>query len=604
MEIVCVLNYIVCEFEADDEIAAMARYLNCPVLSYDSDFFIYNVLYIPFNSIEHKPTSIDECGKRIYALECKIYKVEFLAKTFGGLHEDMLPLLATLLGNDYVEKRVFKKFFSEFKLPKSKKCKNEQQRSIHGIFKWLQNETMDSAISKILGRCKKKQKNRIFTLINKSIAGYHNKKCRSLKFFNICDEGIQAETSMVLPELVDATTEDTDDESSSSSSSSGDESPDDDDSDDQLIHGLPTWFADKIRNNLIPSAYLNLYTHHLHFCSPQAEDYMDEDSFLSTLPVMRYGFDILTDFSHDNCLYVSRDRDGNYKKLLVGKEYAIPRLLDVPFKELSNEQLNSCFYHFIKQKLPSLDLNDLSLLPSDFQLFMLSILWWIQNCNTPLANIHSLFICYIMLYVIDEKTGTFRGQKHFIDKYSKKIEEIRRNPVASNIDDAQLFLNKNKVQYEDSLLAAGALLKHFEIDNTIRKRPKSYDVKRIHSFAQFQCCLQQINALNVLCSSPFESTRYHKCYNGTFVYNIALKLENQLDPVTFFEQYLKGATTILLFYKSLCNVYQMFSVKMNLTTAVSECSGKKHRRRKKKTDEVDDIINKFFVEGFESHVTI
>ncbi|XP_026756957.2 protein asteroid [Galleria mellonella] len=600
METVCVLNYIVSEFEADDEIAALARTLNCPVLSYDSDFFIYNIKYIPFNTLDHKPTLVEEGNKRFYVLQCKLYKVEFLIKNFGGLQENMLPLLATLLGNDYVEKRIFKKFFSQFKLPKSKRCKNDQQRSIHGIFKWLQNETLDSAVSKILGRCKKSQKDRVFAIIKKGIEGYNRKKCRALKYFNISSDDTQEESNLTLPGIIDVDTEDTDDESSSNSSLSDDESSEEIESDH--VDGLPSWYADKIRNNLIPSVYMNLYTHHLHFCSPQAEDYTDEDAFLCTLPILRYSFDILTDFSHEKCIYVSRQNDCNYKRMFIDREYAIPRLLEVPFNELSNDQLNSYFHHFLKQKMPSLDLTDIYLLPSDFQLFMVSMLWWITNCNVPLANVHSLFICYIMLEVIDEKTGTFRGHKHFMDKYSNKIMETKRSPIDRHNENNELFLNKNKVQYEDCLIAASVLLKHFEIDGTIIKRPKTYDVKRVHSFAQFQCCLQQFNCLNNLCGSLFEPTTYYKCYNGTFVYNIALKLENQVDPIIFFEQYLKGATTVLMFYKSLCSVYRTCSEKMCLTNSV--LPGKKRNRRKKKKDEVDEIFNKFFVKGFESQVSI
>lgn len=43
-----------CFFEADDEIAILARKLNCPVLSYDSDFYIHNVMYIPYVTLTQK----------------------------------------------------------------------------------------------------------------------------------------------------------------------------------------------------------------------------------------------------------------------------------------------------------------------------------------------------------------------------------------------------------------------------------------------------------------------------------------------------------------------------------------------------------------------
>ncbi|CAG5048371.1 unnamed protein product [Parnassius apollo] len=616
--------YTVCEFEADDEIATMARHLNCPVLSYDSDFFIYNVKYIPFNTLEMKPKQILENSDKVHAMECKIYKVEYLVHNFGGLKEELLPLLATLLGNDFVKKKQFKKFFSQLKLQKSKKKKNEQQKSIHALFKWLQNESLDSAIAKILGRMKKKQKDKVFTIISKSINGYHRKHCRSLKYFNISDEESIDQLDMKLPEdtlyndnnnyddyegdredsenkdCMDENDSEILDNEESDKSDSSDEQNELDDGDDDDLNCIPEWFADGIRLNHIPKPYINLYTHHLHFCSPQAEDYSDKDSFLCALPIIRYAFDILTDFSQESFVYVSRESDCNYQRLFVNREYSISRPLEISYHELSTEQLKQYFYHFLNQKLPLLDLGMIELLPTNSQLFMISLLWWVANCNVPLAHIHSLMMSYIVLEVVDEKTGTFRGHNFFNNKHSKKLEELKKRPSLSTSIEDNLLFNKHKVQYEDCLIAASVLLKHFEIDDSIRKRPKSYDVRKIHSFAQFQCCLQQFNSLNNLCRSPFESTKYSKCYNGTFIYNLALKLENQTEPINFMEQYLKGATSVLMFYKSMSHILNKLMNVMNLTTV--KWSHRKRSRRKKNFCNNEDIA--FIIEGFESNVVI
>lgn len=631
--------YTVCEFEADDEIAAMARHLNCPVLSYDSDFFIYNVLYIPFNTLDFKPKPVEIEGSKTFVLECKIYKVEYMVKNFGGLKEELLPLLATLLGNDFVQKKVFKKFFSQLKLPKTKKKSNDQQKCIHGLFQWLQNETLETAIAKILGRLKKRQKQRVLYIIKKSIDGYHSKHCRSLKFFNLSEDDTPV-SDWQLPEDFEKNLlaeedcnekmnemnneneidenrneneetmkedDENDDKSSDNeevSSGNDEEKGDDehevtDNEDEHLVLGIPEWFADGIRQNHIPKAYINLYTHHLYFCSPQAEDYDDEDSFLCCLPILRYAFDLLTDFSEENCVYVSREKNTSYKRIFVGNDISLPRLFEIPFCELKEDQLKSCFEYFLKEHLKKLDMKLIETLPSNFHLFFIAILWWVAKCEVPLGNIHSLLICFVMLDAIDEKTGTFRGHFQFNNRYSKKVEELKKNQTTLTFDENELFLNKNKVQYEDSLIAAHVLLKHFELDDKIKKKPKSYDCRKMHSFAQFQCCLHHINSLNTLCGNPFESTKYSKSFNGTFVYNIAVKLENQVDPKTFLEQYLKSAASVLMFYKSLCFVYDKCAELMGLTTA--QWQGKKKRRRKKNAEQEE--IN-FIVKGFESEVYI
>lgn len=597
--------YTVCEFEADDEIAAMARHLNCPVLSYDSDFFIYNVLYIPFNTLDFKPRPVDVDGSRKMAMECKIYRVEYMISKFSGLKEELLPLLATLLGNDFVKKRIFNKFFSQLKLPKTKKKSNDQQRCIHGLFRWLQNESLDSAIAKILGRLKKKQKDKVLFIIKRSIDGYNSKHCRSLKYFNLPDDK-SAQSDWQPPEDINQEMSSSDDEAeedndhrSSENDISSEEEIEDDET-DKLILELPEWFADGIRRENIPNSFINLYTHHLHFCSPQAEDYYDEDSFLCCLPVLRYAFDLLTDFSEENFIYVSREKNTGYKRILVDKEISIARPYDVTFSGLTEEQRKYCFNHFLKEQMPKLDVTAIDVLPANFRIFFLAMLWWVGKCDVPVGNIHSLLMSYTMLEAVDEKTGTFRGHKQFTNNYSKKIEELKANPIPLIYDKEELFLNKNKVQYEDSLIAANALLKHFELDDKLNKRPKMYDKSKMHSFAQFQCCLMQFNCLNTLCGCPFESTKYSKSFNGTFVYNIAVKLENQSDPKNFFEQYLKGATTVLMFYKSLYSIYEKCAEQMDLTT--SKWMGKK-KRRKKKINADEQEIN-FIVEGFESEVII
>lgn len=146
----CGVPVMRCVFEADDELAALARKLNCPVLSYDSDFYIHNVKYIPLitltvrvltkrqkeqprerslrrHEVKHvtkrtkankilsaitTPTTpsngTDKSGKSFKTykyLDCCIYRVEHLCGR-GTLSAEKLPLFAALLGNDYIARFV------------------------------------------------------------------------------------------------------------------------------------------------------------------------------------------------------------------------------------------------------------------------------------------------------------------------------------------------------------------------------------------------------------------------------------------------------------------------------------------------------------------
>ena len=102
--------------EADAYLAHIAIRLGCPVLSNDSDFFIFNVRYIPLNSVEWDNSSAEGGGELI----CEEFDREKFLERFPLKDPEMLPLLAVLMGNDYVNPRIFDRIFEQIHLPKKK----------------------------------------------------------------------------------------------------------------------------------------------------------------------------------------------------------------------------------------------------------------------------------------------------------------------------------------------------------------------------------------------------------------------------------------------------------------------------------------------------
>ena len=103
--------------EADAYLAHIAIRLGCPVLSNDSDFFIFNVRYIPLNSVEEWDNSSAEGGGELI---CEEFDREKFLERFPLKDPEMLPLLAVLMGNDYVNPRIFDRIFEQIHLPKKK----------------------------------------------------------------------------------------------------------------------------------------------------------------------------------------------------------------------------------------------------------------------------------------------------------------------------------------------------------------------------------------------------------------------------------------------------------------------------------------------------
>lgn len=214
-----------CLFEADNEIAILAKKLDCPVLSYDSDFYIFDGLYIPYVTVTQKihrktvkssssyeveiirkkpkgqknwkkstkkilienPDEEQNVELKTYNyLDCCIYSVENLIE--GQLDKEMLPLFATLIGNDFIEKKVFNHFLHNVRKKKYSKKLSPQQKRIFKIMDFLKQETLKSAIKKIVGHMKLYQREKMLNRIKFVMSGYCMEKSEAFEYFRLHDE--------------------------------------------------------------------------------------------------------------------------------------------------------------------------------------------------------------------------------------------------------------------------------------------------------------------------------------------------------------------------------------------------------------------------------
>eukprot|EP00088_Acartia_fossae_P031028 TRINITY_DN31990_c0_g1_i4.p1 TRINITY_DN31990_c0_g1~~TRINITY_DN31990_c0_g1_i4.p1 ORF type:complete len:661 (+),score=110.72 TRINITY_DN31990_c0_g1_i4:67-2049(+) len=134
------------EFEADREIAWLAMQKNCPVMSNDSDFFIFSVDYIKLDSIDIEGSK--SCGKLICS---QFNRQKFIQR--HNLHSvELLHLMASLIGNDYISMSDLETIFTSIKLPPPRKNWTERHRRIQSIINWLSKEKdTNVAIDRILG---------------------------------------------------------------------------------------------------------------------------------------------------------------------------------------------------------------------------------------------------------------------------------------------------------------------------------------------------------------------------------------------------------------------------------------------------------------------
>ncbi|XP_071764246.2 single-strand DNA endonuclease ASTE1-like [Centroberyx gerrardi] len=92
-----------CFAEADREIAALASEWKCPVLSNDSDFYIFDLPagLLPITHFHWK--SVERSGSRMESfIRCKSYTTSSFCTLFN-IQPQVLPVFAALAGNDYVK---------------------------------------------------------------------------------------------------------------------------------------------------------------------------------------------------------------------------------------------------------------------------------------------------------------------------------------------------------------------------------------------------------------------------------------------------------------------------------------------------------------------
>ena len=175
--------------EADTEIASLARAWNCPVLSNDSDFFIFDIRagYIPLSSINWKADG----------LTVDFFYREELASHFG-IRAEFLPLFASLVGNDYVSYEVLAEFG-----PTMNPGKASRFRSIANILSdsRTEEEALESALLMVgsaIGRDKLRQ------AVKHSLQEYNNTDSHLLLYFDsgVVDSSLKTQNGCEIEEWI------------------------------------------------------------------------------------------------------------------------------------------------------------------------------------------------------------------------------------------------------------------------------------------------------------------------------------------------------------------------------------------------------------------
>nr|XP_012147299.1 PREDICTED: protein asteroid [Megachile rotundata] len=609
------IRHIQCLFEADSTIASIARILNCPVLSYDSDFYIYGTLYIPFNTLDSYVTK-NTNGKG-YVKCCKIYKTEYLLKCFKGLTEPVLPLAAILLGNDYVKFGTFKNFFCHIKVRGTSKNKqNLQQRRIEETFIWLSRYTLDNAIAGILSKLAKSIRQHILNIIETNINTYTNGSAEMLlplgfskdyvtqinmrnvnkiyKFNGDINNLTFIEDTFDTNEIYISEEEEEEEEESKIMNVVNESEPT---PTNALISNLPTWFVSEYLMAKQPPYFLDLINQRLYICAVQLEDYNYPPSITVSLKILGVIFGLLKSAVKKKTQYMtyitrnSKGRIERYELQCTDTIFncKIPSLFDLRKVPLGIRR--EIFNHTLEVS----NMDPINNFPLKWKLYIICIKYWVkQQEPSRLINscIYSIIVS-MLFHIIDSKIGRYRSLYNFQHKCGQKLKEIQEKRKADDYKpnysmDVTIDEAFNEIDTEDCILAAQFFTSHFEMDQKLYANPKKFNKLIVHAFAEFQNCLKHGIELNALLGRPYSHIEIANFYNGTLLYNLCNNFQTRDDVERYINTVLEKSSSVLRFLN-------VFLLKIKLLFSIVQEGikfRKKHKKRKcskPKTTDNDDL---------------
>lgn len=592
------IPFVRCDYEADLEIACVARQLGCPVLSYDSDFYIFDCLYIPFTSMDFHVTRITDGQGSKYCICCNLYDIEIFLKQHR-IQKPLLPIMATLLGNDYVKKSVFAKFYNHLKLPKKNGTRTPQYRTIVALINWLQNETYDTAVKKVLGRVKRQQRYKLGKILLKISQGYFASNSETLEYLGLA---VKNENNTMIPEInaeeiesddsededITENISDMDSSDTNSVKSENDESSEEDLSEinenksDQILN--LKWFKKNVRNGNFPTLFIDILTLNLGIYSPQIEDTKNIQSFYIFLPILQGICKILLKDNRKYFYYLARNEHSHVKKYsfkVMGME-----LPDISKLEAIDKQ-KSRIYLMKILSLPDRYLTEILKFPAEWQLYLLSLIYWVKNAQIPKVSynhVSCIILCLLHLNMVDKKEN-IRKKDIFKKKFDDKLKTISNKRKETKSNENKTDNNKDNdlttltqiVSHDDILFYIDSFVSNFDMDEKLRTNKNLFSIHIIDAFSQFQSCLLHIKYLNALLNFPLDTFDICLFFNGTFIYNLYINFEKRTNIFSYIELLLKNSPSILRIYNEIFNILNPI-----LSLSANAAVNKKSRKRKRK----------------------
>jgi len=508
------IPHVMCDFEADRQVAALANQWQCPVLTNDSDFFIFNVnagviLLDYVDVLVHKERS--ENGSSQY-LKVQIFFCNDLMRSLKLTDHSLIVLFATLLGNDIVDSNSFDSFFARVKLPKSSNRHSTAKRQvkISSLIEWLQMvHSIEDAVSHVLANISHDQRDKIKCLIQKSLACYTDLESNLHQYF---------ESECVASELNLST-----------------------------YNGnlLPEWFKFRIQSCDVPVALINVVASRRLLLLSQVELTKETSTYYCSRFIRQVAYGIIltldlpdpaTSLQCNNIIVSEYDREQkNMQRIAVEPVWLVN---DEPVPDLRCvQQLEpNRRFKFMLQVLGA-KCDGSERFPSDVQLLVALVRYWILHSHPKVTKLHvvAMLLCFLKLGALDnfvlsdshtsfddcigpqQLTNIVVSSSCFDRTNDDKLLEVKKEEC--ELVQSRTFRSEQLIKAKQSLSKFDATPRH--------NHAHVFDAAVVHSFCQFQTCLQAAGFLGkLLCLSQLVVEAMN-ALSGTVLYNIVRDLRSR-----------------------------------------------------------------------------
>ncbi|WAR18553.1 ASTE1-like protein [Mya arenaria] len=528
------IPHVTCPYEADRELAVLANRWNCPILSNDSDFFVFKLEsgVIPFG---HKSTYYLDIKLRLYNtqtkqasllkpatlptdqefvfISVKKYHYESLTKRVSGSLE-FLPIFATFSGNDYVDKSHLKAFYTAIcKQYKDKPLNLRAKARMTSIIHWSMGVQLDeNAIQYVLQHVadlSSGQKSELRAAIRYSIDSYTNinefATMDVAKFFGSNTSDISI---LDLETLIDYVTK----------------------------HPLPAWCSEMLRTCKIATFLQNVAVNHRVIFDCQIEHLAEPSTYACSRYIRSVLYGLKTSFirtkpkdskvkadnledlkgTRKSCIEESDRQKGDRVKVYIkpttevfygSQSLKVPSLQNVPDRT-TEERLNIMY--------GTLGLNSelTETISSDpCTTFLIGVLrfWW-TNAEPKVTENH-LSAAVIGLIFLHAEVIV-----EVMKKNSDASETVNLPGLVSSI------VNAIENQGNTQVIEFASKMAIHRNTPTDQASWGINETKIIHGFSQLQTCFLSALYLNHAMMSPVDLPSPGVLFNFTFMYNVCRNL--------------------------------------------------------------------------------